>query len=74
MTTKLMLHVFTENKANSSNKNVLMFFYCIDIFFFLPLWFVADVEAAATTPFTKTIDINITPYSLLTEIDPKSST
>lgn len=51
-----------------------MLFYCIDIFFFLPLWFVADVEAAATAPFTKTIDIDITPYSLLTEIDPKSST
>jgi hypothetical protein len=51
-----------------------MLFYCIDVFFFLPLWFVADVEAAATGPFTKTIDIDITPYSLLTEIDPKSST
>lgn len=71
---KLMLHVSTENKANSSNRNILMLFYCINIFFFLPLWFVADVEAAATAPFTKTRDIDIAPYSLLTKIDPKSST
>jgi hypothetical protein len=44
MTIKLMLHGFTDNKANSSNKKDLVLFYRIGIFFFLPLWFVADVD------------------------------